>query len=79
MRASVIVKSNLVMLSQLPTQIHTHAHTVLGHSKSVLVCKQVIIYTRVMAVIQHASVSFASNQYNGLSDKEGGVPSHSMK
>lgn len=32
-----------------------------------------------MAIIQHASVSFASNQYNGLSDKEGGAHSHSRK
>ena len=31
-----------------------------------------------MAIIQHASVSSASNQYNGLSDKEGGVVSHSV-
>lgn len=30
-----------------------------------------------MAKLQHASVSTASNQYNGLSDKDGGVHSHS--
>lgn len=29
-----------------------------------------------MAIIQHASVSFASNQRNGMSDKGGGVQSH---
>lgn len=32
-----------------------------------------------MAIIQHASVSFASNQCNGLSDKEGGVHAPSLK
>ncbi len=53
----------------------TNTHTVLWHSKSinVLICKQVIIHIRVTAIIQHASVSFAGNQYNGLSDKEGDV------
>lgn len=53
---------------------HTHTHCcVTVKALSVLVCKQVIIYIRVMAVSQHASVSFASNQHNGLSDKEGGT------
>lgn len=32
-----------------------------------------------MAIIQHTSVSLASNQYNGLSDKDVGVHSHSVK
>ncbi len=31
------------------------------------------MYVRVSAVIRHARVSFASNQDNGLSDKEGGT------